>query len=153
MNYNNNSQELTNYPWYLDIPTHQHYYSFSSNQGHITQEQQYQQEKEKQKSRGNRKLQRYRRKLRKQGMNADAIARSIEEWVNIDSSKSNQIEQQKKDTTTSLINVPVLHLRTIVAKKHKKNKQRSTILKTKRNINRSQNMDQMQLSSTTTESA
>ncbi len=89
MNYNNNSEDFPNYPWYLNIPNPQQYYSFSSNQGHLTQEQPHQQEKQKQKSRGNRKLQRYRRKLRQQGMNADAIARSIEEWVNIDSSKSN----------------------------------------------------------------
>ncbi len=118
INYNNNSKELTNYPWHLDIPNPQQYYSFSSNQGHITHEQQHQQKNQEKKSRGNRKLQWYRRKLRKQGINTDAIARS---------------EQQNIQTINSLIDKPVIPQPTTntTSKKHTKIQQRSTTMKTK----------------------
>ena len=165
MNYNNNNKELNNYPWYLDIPHPQLYYSFSSNQSHpIIPEQQpqkqqqeeeqsqQQQEKQRNKSRGNRKLQRSRRKLRKQGINADAMARSTRESINIELSKSYQIEQPNIETTTVLVAESVFRSKTIISKKYIKNKQqqrRTTILKQKTNISRITTMDPIQLSATT----
>ena len=86
MNYNGNNNGLSNYPYYLDILNPQLSIEFSSNQNYMVQklqhsEQQQQQPKlkEKKKCCGNRKLQRYRRKLRQQGMNANDIARSVQE--------------------------------------------------------------------------
>jgi hypothetical protein len=84
-------------------------------------------------------------------MNTDAIARSIEEWVNIDSSKSNQIEKQNIQTINSSINNPVFRqptTTTTTTKKHKKIKQRSRRMKTKTIINHVENMDQVQTSTT-----
>ena len=167
MNGNNNNKELNNYPWYLDIPHPQLYYSFSSNQSHpIIPEQQpqkqqqeeeeqsqQQQEKQRKKSRGNRRLQRSRRKLRKQGINADAMARSTGEPIDIELSKSYQIEQPNIGTTTVLVTEPVFRSKTIISKKYIKNKQqqrRNTILKQKTNISRITTMGPMQLSATTT---
>lgn len=163
MNCNNNNKELNNYPWYLDIPHPQLYYSFSSNQCHpITPEQQpqkqqeeeqsqqqQQQEKQRKKSRGNRKLQRSRRKLRKQGTNADAMAHSTRESIDIELSKSYQIEQPNIETKSILVAEPVFRPRTITAKKYKQNKQqqrRNTMLKNKTNISRIRTMSPMQLS-------
>ena len=168
MNCNNNNKELNNYPWYLDIPHPQLYYSFSANQSHpIIPEQQpqkqqqqqqeeqsqQQQEKQRNKSRGNRKLQRSRRKLRKQGINADEMARSTRESISIELSKSYQIEQPNIETTTVMVAEPVFRSRTIISKKYIKNKQqqrRNTILKQKVNISRITTMDPIQLSATTT---
>ena len=169
MNYNNNNNELNNYPWYLDIPHPQLYYSFSANQSHpIIPEQQpqqqqqeeeqsqQQQEKQRNKSRGNRKLQRYRRKLRKQEINADAMAHSTRASINIELSKSCQIEQPNIETTSILVAQPVFPPRTITAKKYKQNKQpqrRNTMLKKKTNSSRIRTMGPMQLSATTTDSS
>ncbi|CAF4330108.1 unnamed protein product, partial [Adineta steineri] len=67
------------------------------------------QHKQKKKSRGNRKLQRYRRNLRKQGMDPDTIMRITGAWVDIDSEKSNEIMKQTIETTKSDVNETMFH--------------------------------------------
>ena len=77
MNCNDHNDGYGNYPSYLDIPNLQQSIEFSSNQNHTGQElhqsEQQSNLKQKNKCRGNRQLQRYRRKLRKQEINSDTI--------------------------------------------------------------------------------
>ena len=109
MNYNNNNNELNNYPWYLDIPHPQLYYSFASNQSDMVQKQsQQQQEKQRKKSRGNRKLQHYRRKLPQQGMDSDTTAEMNNSWVHTSLLKANEVTQQTTQTTESTVGENVM---------------------------------------------
>ena len=104
MNYNNNNNELNNYPWFLDIPHPQLYYSFASNQSDMVQVQsQQQQENQGKKSRGNRKLQRYRRKLSQEAMNSDTTAEMNNSWVHTSQLKANEVTQQSIQTTESTV--------------------------------------------------
>jgi hypothetical protein len=54
------------------------------------------------KSRGNRKLQRYRRKLRKQGIQAESMAGLINTWVNSDVNENNKTSIVKCSSSMSL---------------------------------------------------
>ena len=109
MNYNNNHHELNNYPWFLDIPHPQLYYSFASNQSNMVQVQsQQQQENQGKKSRGNRKLQRYRRKLPQQGMSSDTIAEMNNSWVHTSQLKANEVTQQSIQTAESTVDENVM---------------------------------------------
>lgn len=123
MNYNDNSNGLNNYPYYLDIMNPQLSIEFSSNQDHMVQElqnsEQQQQEqpklKAKKKSRGNRKLQRHRRKLRKQGINSNVIisCTTIAAVIASDSEPKKDVElnihQDMETTTSCTINEAIDH--------------------------------------------
>ena len=84
MNFNNNTNNtLFNHS---DIQCNRAWYPSSSNQDQIIQEtqhsqQQNQYDKQKKKCHGNRKLQRYRRKLRKQGMDSQTITELINSYI------------------------------------------------------------------------
>jgi hypothetical protein len=141
MNYNNDSEGLTNYPSYLDIPNDQQSYSFSSNQGHTiqNQQQQQQQERQKKKSRGNRRMQRYRRKLRDQGKDSHRIAELINSCVDLSQSKTNEVAQQNEQTTKSIADeAAVFYPPKLIKKKNKKNKNKKQINE-KRTIIKKQN--------------
>ena len=60
-----------------------------------------QQKKQKKKKHGNRKLQRYRRKLRNQGIDSHTIAKLISSWVDTSPSKTHQTAQQNRQVMKS----------------------------------------------------
>ncbi|CAF1645710.1 unnamed protein product, partial [Didymodactylos carnosus] len=131
LNYNNN--ELANHSWNPDIQS----------QDCIRQElhysEQHQQHEQKKKSHGNRKLQRYRRKLRNQGMNPNTIAEVISStWVDMDLSVPNQATQEKEETPNSTANETMFYppkpIKKKTKKKNKKNiNKKQTIIKKKKN--------------------
>ncbi|CAF1532884.1 unnamed protein product [Adineta steineri] len=103
MNFNdndNNNNRLINHSQSPIIQNCQGWYPCPSSQDESIQVLQY---KQKKKSRGNRKLQRYRRKLRKQGMDTDTIIRITDVRVDIDSERSNEIMTQSIETTNSVV--------------------------------------------------
>ena len=101
MNFNNNTNNtLLNYS---DIHCNPDWYPSSSSQNQIIQEtqhsqQQQQHDKQKKKCRGNRKLQRYRRKLRKQGMDSHTIPELLSPCIDTKQSKTDAVIQQNEQT-------------------------------------------------------
>ena len=93
--------------------------------------------KPKKKSRGNRKMQRYRRKLRNQGMKPDTMVKLISECVNMDPSTTEKITELNTDTSKTSANdtsvcslVPIQHKQKILEKK-KSIKRRKLVKKKK----------------------
>jgi len=123
MNFNNNNNELANYAWCSNTQNHcqqQHVlptqdYIMQELQ-HSPQEQQQQQQQQKKKSRGNRKLQRYRRNLRKQGMNTNTITCLTSAWVDIDTRKDNEMMEQPFIRTSSIADATICHRSTLEEK-------------------------------------
>ena len=101
MNFNNNTNNtLFNHS---DIQCNPAWYPSSSNQDQIIQETQYSQQqnqydKQKKKCRGNRKLQLYRGKLRKQGVNSQTITELINSYIDTKQSKTDKVIQQNEQT-------------------------------------------------------
>ena len=137
MNSNDPTNELTNQSCDLEIQnlqqSHQHFF----NQDPIIQEvQPSSQQQAKKKCHGNRKLQRYRRKLRDRGMAPDAIVCLTNAWVDMSSTKSNDTTQEKMETETSFVKETISHRTTTMsAKKRQTNKQPSKTMKKKNNSN------------------
>jgi hypothetical protein len=91
----------------------------------------YQTNKRVKKSHGNRKLQRYRRKLRNQGLDSDTIAQLTSSWVDTTPSKSNEIIQEQNEKTISItVSETMFH----PPKPHKKMRKQNK----KKNINNKQ---------------
>ena len=125
MNFNNNTNNtLLNYS---DIQCNPSEYSSSSNQNQIIQETQHSQqqkqqhEKQKKKCRGNRKLQRYRRKIRKQGMDSHTITELINSCIDTKQSKTDAVIQQNEQTGKLSGNESIRYSTKQVKKKNKKN--------------------------------
>ena len=158
MNYNDNNNSFSNYPCYLDISNPQQSIEFSSNQDHMVQdlpysEQQQQQAelKEKKKCRGNRRLQRYRRKLRKQGVNSDAMVScstvsttTATDSIDSESEKIVEIKnhQNTETTTLSIFNEAFAHQST-TNRNIRINRQRNKNIKKKISLNEPLNINEV----------
>ncbi|CAF4168158.1 unnamed protein product [Adineta steineri] len=101
MSFKHTNNELIDHSQNSNIQYYPGWYPCLSSQDESIQELQH---KQKKKSRGNRKLQRYRRNLRKQGMDPDTIMRITDARVDIDSEKSNEIMKHNIETTNSTVN-------------------------------------------------
>ncbi|CAF1479408.1 unnamed protein product [Adineta steineri] len=101
MSFKHTNNGLIDHPQNSNIQNCQGWYPCLSSQDESIQELQH---KQKKKSRGNRKLQRYRRNLRKQGMDPDTVIRITGAWVDIDSEESSKIMEQNVDKTNSTVN-------------------------------------------------
>ncbi|CAF4268877.1 unnamed protein product, partial [Adineta steineri] len=113
MNFNNTNNEVINHSRSPNIQYCQHWYPCFSNQSESVQEsqhtQQQQQHEPKKRCRGNRKLQRYRRKLRKQGINPDTICLT-DTSIDIDSNNNNsKILNEPVLSTVPLVNDTIFH--------------------------------------------
>ncbi|CAF1306689.1 unnamed protein product [Adineta steineri] len=106
MSFKHTNNELIDHSQNSNIQNYQGWYPCPSSQDESIQELQH---KQKKKSRGNRKLQRYRRNLRKQGMDPDTIIRITGAWVDIDSEESSKIMEQNLDKTNSTVNETMFH--------------------------------------------
>ena len=124
MNFNNNTNNtLFNHS---DIQCNPAWYPSSSNQDQIIQETQYSQQqnqydKQKKKCRGNRKLQLYRRKLRKQGMDSQTITELINSYIDTKQSKTDEVIQQNEQTGKLNDNDSISYSTKQIKKKNKKN--------------------------------
>ncbi len=101
--------------------------------------------KKRKKTRGNRQLQRYRRKLRKQGMKSDAAIVSSSSStttttttmasIDSESKKSTEIEDQNMEITTSSIMNEVIVHRSVTNQNRRINRQRNKHTRMKINLN------------------
>ena len=116
--------------------------------------------KPKKKSRGNRKMQRYRRKLRNQGVKPDTIAKLISEWVNVAPGTTEKVTELDTETTNtsandtivcSLVPIPIQHKEKILEKK-KIIKQRKLVKKKKTTSSRYLSTRKMKASTNTKDS-
>ena len=84
------------------------------------------------KCRGNRKLQRYRRKLRQQGMDSDTITKLINSFVDTTQSKSDKVTQEQNEKTTpTTINDETTMFHVVKANEKKKNQKQNKNIKKK----------------------
>ena len=120
MNFNNNNNQLNDYRWYLDIPHPQLYDSYSSNQSYhiVPKQKEREQQKQTKKSRGNQKLQRYRRKLHERRLIADTMACTIQKSNHVESNERYLIERIHIIVTIALIDETVFQPKTILSVKH-----------------------------------
>ena len=142
MNFNNNTNNtLFNHS---DIQCNRAWYPSSSGQNQMIQETRHSQQlnqydKQKKKCRGNRKLQRYRRKLRKQGMDSQTITELINSYIDTKQSKTDGVIQQKEQTGKLSGNDSISYSSKQIKKKNKKNiyKQHTAIGRKKNKSNES----------------
>ncbi|CAF1457027.1 unnamed protein product [Adineta steineri] len=113
MNFNDNNNRLITHSRRPNIQNYQGWYPCLFSQDKSIQELQH---KQKKKSRGNRKLQRYRRKLRNQGMDTDTIMRVTDAWVDIDSEEKSEVIEQNIETTNLTVNETMFHGITVAEK-------------------------------------
>ena len=119
MNLYNNDGTLVGHSYSSDIQCYPTWYRSFSNQEqsirerqHSQQQQQQQQQphdKQKEQCRGNRKLQRHRRKLRKQGMNSHTLIELIRSCINTRQSKTDEVIQQNEQANKLADNETILY--------------------------------------------
>jgi hypothetical protein len=143
MNSSGNNNDLSNYLWSPTIQNHQQMHQIQSSEDHLIsqledlQQQQQKQHKQKKKSRGNRKMQRYCRKLRKQGIDSDTITKLISSSVVMEQTKTAEVIQQNQQTIKPTVNETTFHAPESIMKKNdkkkkqKKTKEKQTIIKKK----------------------
>ena len=125
MNFNDNTNNtLLNHS---DIQCNPAWYPSSSNQDQIIQEtkhsqQQQQHNKQKKECHGNRKRQRYRRKLRKKWMDSHTITELINSYIDTKQSKTDGVIQQNKQTSKLSGNESIPYSTKQIEKKNKNKK-------------------------------
>ena len=138
MNFNNNTNNtLFNHS---DIQCNPAWYPNFSNQDQAIQEiqhsqqQQQQHDKQKKKCHGNRKLQRYHRKLRKQGMDSHTIIELISSYTDTKQSKTDEVIEQNEQTGKLTGSENISYSTKQIKKKNKKNiNEQHTAIERKKN--------------------
>jgi len=143
MDYNEDNNEDLNYPLSSHTQNCHQRHAILSDQSDTIQDLKYgqrqEQHEQKKKSRGNRKLQRYRRKLRKQGMDSQTIAKLIDSSSDVTQSKTHEVTQQNEQPSKSTINETIFFPPKPIKKKTKKKKNKKNINETQACIKQKKN--------------
>ena len=135
MEFNNDTNNATADASDLIITDAQLWDSLLEDHVQVIRHEEQSQQKSKKKCHGNRKLRRYRRKMRKRAMNTDARSQLTNPSVDNESETNNTIPPQNTETTSSSIHESVVH-QTTVTKKRNMNNRYSLSLETKNNLKR-----------------